>query len=462
MIQWSNRYGPLQQILFQKSLEILNKKIKMSKKIYILLLVLSISIATKAQLTPALKQSKSVLILYATAHLGNGTIIENSAIGFVDGKINLVADARVIRLASGAYDITIEASGKHVYPGFIAPNSTLGLVEIDAIKSSDDEDEIGTMNPNVRSIIAYTADSKVIETVRPNGILMAQITPRGGIISGSSSIVQLDAWNWKDAMIKENDGMHMNFPATFRRSGSWFEPGIIEPNKDYAKQILELSTFLSNAKAYLGDSSKERNLVLEATKGLFDGSQTLFINANEEKQIIDAVQFAKENGIKKMVIVGGYEAYKTAELLQKNNIGVLLKRVHDMPENEDDDVDLPFKSAKLLTDKGVLVGLENSGAMERMNTRNLPFLAGTCAAYGLDKEQALQLITSNTAKILGIDAQCGTLEQGKDATLFISEGDALDMRTNKLSNAFIQGRMISLETHQTRMNEKYKTKYNQK
>jgi imidazolonepropionase-like amidohydrolase len=425
-------------------------------------LVFSLSIATKAQLTPALKQSKSVLILNATAHLGNGTIIENSAIGFVDGKINLVADARVIRLASGAYDITIEASGKHVYPGFIAPNSTLGLVEIDAIKSSDDEDEIGTMNPNVRSIIAYTADSKVIETVRPNGILMAQITPRGGIISGSSSIVQLDAWNWKDATIKENDGMHMNFPATFRRSGSWFEPGSIEPNKDYAKQILELSTFLSNAKAYLGDSSKERNLVLEATKGLFDGSQTLFINANEEKQIIDAVQFAKENGIKKMVIVGGYEAYKTAELLQKNNIGVLLKRVHDMPENEDDDVDLPFKSAKLLTDKGVLVGLENSGAMERMNTRNLPFLAGTCAAYGLDKEQALQLITSNTAKILGIDAQCGTLEQGKDATLFISEGDALDMRTNKLTNAFIQGRMISLETHQTRMNEKYKTKYNQK
>ena len=433
-----------------------------SKKIYLLVLVCSISILTKAQQTPALKQSKSVLILNATAHIGNGEVIENSAIGFVDGKINLVADARVIRLADGAYDITINANGKHVYPGFIAPNSTLGLVEIDAIKSSDDENEIGVMNPNVRSIIAYTADSKVIETVRPNGILMAQITPRGGTISGTSSIVQLDAWNWKDAVIKENDGMHMNFPTTFRRSGSWFEPGSIEPNKDYAKQILELTAFLSNAKAYLGDSSKERNLVLESTKGLFDGSQTLFINANEEKQIIDAVQFAKENGIKKMVIVGGYEAYKTAELLQKNGIGVLLRRVHEMPLSEDDDIDLPFKSAKLLTDKGVLVALENSGAMERMNTRNLPFLAGTCAAYGLDKEQALQLITSNTAKILGIDAQCGTLEQGKDATLFISEGDALDMRTNKLTNAFIQGRMISLETHQTKLNDKYKTKYNQK
>ncbi|MGO4904304.1 amidohydrolase family protein [Flavobacterium sp. W20_MBD1_R3] len=434
----------------------------MNKYIYILLLVFSISIHTNAQQAPASKQMKSILILNATAHLGNGEIIENSAIGFVDGKITLVADARLIKLAEGAYNVTIDASGKHVYPGFIAPNSTLGLVEIDAIKSSDDESEIGNMNPHVRSIIAYNADSKVIETIKPNGILMAQITPRGGRISGTSSIVQLDAWNWKDALIKENDGIHLNFPSSFKRSGSWFEPGTIEANKDYVKQNSEITAFLANAKAYLANSSKERNLIFEATKGLFDGNQTLFIHANEEKQIIDAVQMAKENGIQKIVIVGGYEAYKTADLLQQNNIGVLLKRVHDMPENDDHDIDLPFKNAKLLTDKGVLVGLENSGSMERMNTRNLPFLAGTCVAYGLDKEKALQLITFNTAKLLGIDEQCGTLEQGKDATLFISEGDALDMRTNKLTNAFIQGRMISLETHQTKMNDIYKTKYNQK
>jgi imidazolonepropionase-like amidohydrolase len=434
----------------------------MNRKIYILVLVLSLSIFTNAQQTPAPKQSKSILILNAKAHIGNGQVIENSALGFKDGKITLLADASLIRIDQGAYDITIDASGKELYPGFIAPNSTLGLVEIDAIKSSDDENEIGQMNPNVRSIIAYNAESKVIETVRPNGILIAQITPRGGRISGTSSIVQLDAWTWEDAIMKENDGMHLNFPSSYKRSGSWFEPGSIEENKEYKTQINELNTFLANAKAYQVDNVKERNLIFESTKELFDGSQTLFINANEEKQIIDAVQLAKSNGIKKMVIVGGYEAYKTAELLQKNNIPVLLKRVHDMPEHEDDDVNLPYKMAKLLTDGGVLVGLENSGSMERMNTRNLPFLAGTCAAYGLDKEQALQLITSNTAKILGIDAQCGTLEIGKDATLFLSAGDALDMRTNKVSHAFIQGRMLSLETHQSVLNERYKEKYNQK
>ena len=431
----------------------------MNKHIYILVLVLSLSILANAQQTPAPKQSKSILILNAKAHIGNGLVIENSALGFKDGKITMMADATAIRIDKSAYDITIDASGKELYPGFIAPNSTLGLVEIDAIKSSDDENEIGQINPNVRSIIAYNAESKVIETVRPNGVLIAQITPRGGRISGTSSIVQLDAWTWQDAVMKENDGIHLNFPSSYKKSGSWFEPGSIEENKDYKTQINEIVTFLTNAKAYQVDNVKERNLILESARGLFDGSQTLFINANEEKQIIDAVQLAKSNGIKKMVIVGGYEAYKTAELLQKNNIGVLLKRVHDMPEHEDDDVDLPYKAAKLLTDKGVLVGLENSGSHERMNTRNLPFLAGTCAAYGLDKEQALQLITSNTAKILGIDAQCGTLE--KDATLFLSAGDALDMRTNKVSHAFIQGRMISLETHQSVLNKRYKEKYNQ-
>lgn len=431
------------------------------RKIYIIAFVLGISIHTKAQHTPAKKQTKSVLILNATAHLGNGQIIENSAIGFKDGKITLVADSKLIKLSKDAYESTIDATGKHVYPGFIAPNSTLGLVEIDAVKSSDDEKEIGNFNPHIRSIVAYTAESKVIETVRPNGILMAQITPRGGRISGTSSIVQLDSWNWKDALIKENDGIHLNFPINYIRTGWWAEPGTLDANKEYLKQVEEINTFISNAKAYLADASKERNLVFEAMKGLFDGTQTLFIHADENKQIIDAIQFAKENKIKKMVIVGGYEAYKSAEMLQKNNIGVLLRRVHDMPKSDDQDVDLPYKMAKLLTDKGIIVGLENSGDMERMQTRNLPFLAGTCAAYGLDKEQALQLITLNTAKLLGIDNQCGSLELGKDATLFISEGDALDMRTNKLTEAFIQGRMIDLENHQSRLYDKYKEKYNQ-
>lgn len=429
------------------------------KNIKIVIVVLLMSTSSMAQQTPALKQVKSVLIMNAVAHLGNGQVIENSAIGFKEGKLSLVADARVIRLAANAYDTVIRAQGKHVYPGFISPNSTLGLVELDAVHASDDMDEVGDFNPHIRSIIAYNAESQIVESVRPNGILIAQVTPRGGRISGTSSIVQLDAWNWKDAVIKEDDGIHMNWPATFRRSGFRSETRTLEPNKDYTKQLDEIVTFFKNSKTYLKGKQTEKNVMFEAMNGLFDDKKSLFIHTNEEKSIIDAVKFAKDQNISKMVIVGGYDAYKVADLLRENNIAVLLRRVHDLPLMANDDIDLPYKLAKLLTDKGVLVGLENSGDMERMNTRNLPFYAGTTAAYGLTKEQALSLITYNTAKILGIDQSCGTIEVGKDATLFISEGDALDMRTNQLTHAFIQGRKISLETYQTNLFKRYSEKY---
>ena len=193
---------------------------------------------------------------------------------------------------------------------------------------------------------------------------------------------------------------------------------------------------------------------------LFNGNQKLFIHVNSEQGIRDAVDFAKENGITQIVVVGGYQAIKVADLLKANNIPVLAQRVHRTPNSDDDDYDYPYKMAKLLVDKGILVGLENSGQMERANARNLPFQAGTVVGYGLDKEEALKLITSNTAKILGIDDRLGTLEKGKDATLFISEGDALDMRTNILTHAFINGRELSLESHHTKLWKRYDQKIN--
>ena len=180
---------------------------------------------------------------------------------------------------------------------------------------------------------------------------------------------------------------------------------------------------------------------------------------NDEKGIVDAVEFSKSQALAKTVIVGGYEAYKLAPYLKENNISVLLQRVHSRPNSDDHDYDLPYKMARLLVNEGVTVALETSGDMERMNSRNLPFYAGTTVAHGLTKAQALQLITLNTAKILGIDHLYGSLEVGKSATLFISNGDALDMRTNKLTNAFIDGRKISLESHQTKLWKRYSKKY---
>ena len=413
-----------------------------------------------AQQTPADEQTSAISIEGATAHLGNGKVIENSLIMFNDGKLTFVGSAMMKIARQGTI---INATGKHVYPGFIAANATLGLVEIDAVKASDDQREIGISNPHIRSIIAYNAESKVVESMRPNGVLMAQITPRGGTISGTSSIVQLDAWNWEDAALKTDDAIHMNWPGSFTRGRWWLgEDPALKADSKYPENIQKIKSYFIDAKNYLAGNKAKKHIPFEATKGLFDGSQKLFIHVSGQKEITDAITISKELGINNLVIVHGDQADKVADLLVKNNVSVILDRPHRNPDSEDDAYDYTYTIAKVLTDKGVLVSLGMEGQMERMNTRNLPFYAGTFAAHGLDKEVALQLLTSNTAKILGIDDMVGTLEVGKDATLFISDGDALDMRGNILSKAYIQGRDISLETHQTKLWKRYSNKYKSK
>ena len=426
----------------------------------ILILTLCVSAISFAQQTPGDKQTSAITIEGATAHLGNGDVIENALIMFENGTLTFVGSANTKIARKGT---VIDAKGKHVYPGFIAPNATLGLVEVDAVRATDDEDEVGAMNPHIRSLIAYNTESKIVESMRPNGVLMAQITPRGGRISGTSSVVQLDAWNWEDAAIKADDAIHLNWPSTYSRGRWWLgEPNVLKENKNYAKEIEELTNYFAQSKAYNANKTSPKDLPFEALEGLIDGSKKLFVHVNYEKGITDAVNFAKAENIKHLVIVGGYEANNVVDLLKQNNIPVLVQRTHSRPNGDDHDYDLPYKLASQLVNAGILVGLENAGDMERMNTRNLPFLAGTTVAYGLTKAQALSLITLNTAKILGVDNIVGSLEVGKDATLFISQGDALDMRTNKLDQAFIQGRNISLETHQTELYKRYSEKYKNK
>ncbi len=236
--------------------------------------------------------------------------------------------------------------------------------------------------------------------------------------------------------------------------------GPYEKNKEYTKQTDNLKKLFADAKAYNEtDTKEEKNLRFESMKGLFTGTQTLYIHANNVKEIIEAVSFAKQNAIKRVAIVGGKESWKVTDLLRENNIAVVVSRLHDLPDHPEDDVDQPYKLPYLLQKAGVSFCLNNEGNMEAVQTRNLPFLAGTAVAYGLTKEQALKAITLTTAKILGIDKTTGSIEVGKDANLFISTGDALDMRTNNVEKAFIKGISIDLNNEQKELCEKYKKKY---
>ncbi|MCW5515838.1 amidohydrolase [Muriicola sp. Z0-33] len=406
-----------------------------------------------AQQTPAPEQKEAISIIGATAHIGDGGIIENCTLVFEGGKITALGTDVATK------GRTINASGKHIYPGFIAPGKSLGLIEVNSVRASNDQDEIGSLIPHVRSLIAYNAESKVVESMRPNGVLIGQVTPKGGRISGTSSIVQFDAWNWEDAAIKEDDGIHLNWPTSFR-SGRWREgePRGYQPNKEYQKQVAEVERFMANAVAYGKATAREAHPPFAAMQGLFEGSQKLFIYAQREREIIDAVNSAKKAGVKQIVLVGGYHAPRIADFLKKNDVPVLVHFTHSLPNFDDDDYDYSYKLPKLLVDAGLLVGIQNSSA-SNFQTRNLPFYAGQVVGQGLDKEVALQLISGNTAEILGIDDLYGTLTVGKSATLFISEGDALDMRGNILLHAFIDGRDISLETHQTKLWKRYMGKF---
>lgn len=409
-----------------------------------------------AQQTPANPQSQAIAIEGATLHVGNGDVIENGLIIFDNGQITYAgsADAKIARPSE-----VIKANGKHVYPGFIVPTKSLGLVEINAVRASDDADEIGEMIPHVRSIIAYNAESQVVESLRQNGMLMGQITPQGGRISGSSSIVQFDAWNWEDAAVKTDDGIHLNWPSAFR-NGRWWagEERGFRPNDQYREQMNEVLNFLVEAKAYLSGNQTPIHLPYAASAGLFDQSQRLYVYADGEREIRDAIISLKELGIEKIVLVGGYHAEKVSDLLLQHEVPILVHNGHEIPDFEDDAYDYVYGLAARLHKKGHLVALQNA-SKSNFQVRNLPFYAGHAVQYGLSKEEALQLITLNTAKILGIDEHYGSLEAGKQATLFISEGDALDMRGNQLSRAFIDGRDISLETHQTKLWKRYKEKY---
>jgi imidazolonepropionase-like amidohydrolase len=400
-----------------------------------------------------------LFITNASIHVGNGQVISNGTIKINNGKIEQVGT----NIAIPADNVKVyDAKGKQVYPGLILPNSDLGLKEIaNGVRGSNDYTEIGEFNPSIRSIVAYNTDSKVINTLKANGILLACVAPQGGVISGSSSIVQLDAWNWEDAAYSMDGGIHINMPGFIvrpgRRGGFGIQPPLTDPTKEALDKIEEIKNFFRQSKAYLGESAhKETNLKYEAVKGLFDKKQKLFVHGDQVKQMLVAIDFVQEFGFS-VVIVGGSESWQIADLLKQNNIAVILGQEHSLPATEDDDVDQPYKTPAMLQKAGVLFALNDDHDESRY--RNLAFNAGTAATYGLSKEEALQAITLNAAKILGIDDKTGSLEAGKDANIVISEGDILDMKSSIITDAFIQGRKVDLNNKQKQLYERYKYKY---
>jgi imidazolonepropionase-like amidohydrolase len=423
---------------------------------YTLCIFIVTNISAQETMLPALPQKETIALTNATIHVGNGQVINNGTVIFKNGKITEVSAN-----ASAAGARVIDCKGKHIYPGLILSASQLGLIEVNSNRATVDGTEIGEMNPSIRSLVAYNTDSKVTNTLRTNGILLANIIPAGGIISGSSSVVQLDAWNWEDAAYKTDVAIHFRMPSLLNRTrgrgGFGGQQPAADPVKTGLEQIEKVKVFFREAKAYLAESKHENtNLKFEAVKGLFDKKQKLFVHCSIVKEMLLAVDFVKEFGFE-VVLVGAVDSWQIADLLKQNNIAVILNQLHDLPAMMDDDIDQPFKTPSLLQKAGVLFTINDDDGNSRY--RNLPFNAGTAAAYGLSKEEALSAITLNAANILGIADKTGSIETGKDANIVVSEGDILDMRTNIITQAFIQGRQVDLNNKQKQLAERYEKKY---
>jgi hypothetical protein len=402
-----------------------------------------------------------VLLMNGTAHIGNGEVIPLSYVTFSNGRIDMVADVKGIKINPANFDTIIDIEGKHVYPALISTNNILGLLEAEAVRPSSDYNEVGRINPHVRSLIAYNTDSKILPTIKTNGVLYTQCTPRNGLISGSSSVFATDGWNWEDAVLKADDGIHINFPRSLQKNGWWAEPAPATKNDKFTEELNALSKFFEDAKVYCQSpkGTYENNLRFEAMRGIFAGTQNLYFHAELVKDIVHVVNFSKKFAIKKAVLVGGKDSWKVTKLLRENNIPVMLSRIHDLPETAEEEIDIVYRTPFLLAKDSVLFCLQMAGDMEAMQSRNLPFLAGTAAAYGLDKEKALQSISLDAAKILGVDKLIGSLEAGKMASIVVSDGDLLDMMTNKVKLAFINGKPVNLVNEQQLLYEKYKSKY---
>lgn len=407
----------------------------------------------QAQYTPAPAppQTQAIVVRGAKAHLGNGEVIENSIVAFADGKLTFVGTAD--SAPSFPNHVEVDGSGKELYPGLIAPNTTLGLNEIGGVRATHDYDEIGNENPNIRSIISYNTDSHITPTVRSMGVLLAETVPTGGRISGTSSVVQLDAWNWEDAGYAVDFALHMNWP----RLSSWsWAARRMTKNDKYGEQVKAVDEIFKQAEAYSHtEGTLSPNLKFDALVGLFDGSKKLFVHANEVQAIQEAVIWAKKYDITP-VIVGGRDSWMITDFLKENNVAIVLRSTQSLPGRADSDVDQPFKTPAQLEAAGVLWCFNHEGYWQQ---RNLPFQAGQAVGFGLEYEAAIEALTLSTAKILGIDKTVGSVEQGKDATFVLCEGDILDMRTSRVTHAWINGRSINLDNKQEVLYRKYKDKY---
>ncbi len=253
--------------------------------------------------------------------------------------------------------------------------------------------------------------------------------------------------------------MHINWPELVKRKSDVLKQVVTyELNERYEDRIDELRALFSEASA-LATGQAVTNLNVQVVSTVLRGERQLFIHAEDARQLVDAIQFVQQYQIPKAVLVGASEALQVKSLVLEAGLPIIVQFVHGLPRRPERHVDESYARAAEFMKAGFTIGVAAKVRQEPSSGRNLPFMAGTIAAYGVEKEQAVSLITLGNARVLGVADQLGSIAVGKQATLFTSAGDALDMRTNRLSSAFIEGRAVTIEGMQQELYKRFKQKY---
>ena len=412
---------------------------------------------------PGEDQKRPIILKGGILHTVSTDIFEGYDILFSKGKIVRIEKNIMASPETDVYDVF----GKHIIPGYIAPITRIGLVEIGLVKQTRDFAERGSFNPNVKANVSYNPDSDLIPITRSNGVLVVNSVPAGGRISGQSSVMMLDGWTWEQATLKHPSGLHINWPSMRINYGANVKKSEKQQKEEIQKSIRDLDHMVRDVRAYfqrikqrsrIAGERQKSDLRLESMIPFVVEKKKIFIHADEARQIKSAVEWAKKNDLK-IIIVGGSDSWRLTDLLVKNNIPVVIDQVEKIPTRRFEPIHLPYKLPFLLKQAGVqfclntIIGYPHDG-----NIRNLPNEAMRAVAYGLDKSEALRSITLSTAEILGVDDMIGSLDIGKDATFFISETPPMEMNP-KILMAFIQGKEVDLNNHQKMLYKKYQEKY---
>jgi imidazolonepropionase-like amidohydrolase len=407
--------------------------------------------------------AESILLKNGTIHTITKGDLEHGDVLIENNKIALVANS-----IDAPADQVIDVSGKHIYPGMIAMTTTLGLLEINAVRSTLDTTEVGQWTPEVLSWRAINPDSELIPVARANGITHAQPIPMGGTVSGQSGVIQLDGWTIEDLMIRPAVGLHVFWPsmslnhspkALSSNPSKWKAP--TEQAKKRNEQIKEITEFFESAKAYVNRRNADTSALTvpnwESTRAWVKGEIPLFIHANERRQIKSAIKWSIEQKYP-MILVGGRDAWMLADLLAEHNIPVIYEHTFTLPQQDVAPYNVQFTAPKVLSDAGVqVIFSEGSSRFAASAVRNLPNSAAQAVAFGLNKDLAIKGLTLYPAQLLGLDDKLGSIETGKEASLIVLNGELLDIRA-QVTHMWIQGQSVSLSSRHTKLYNKYRSR----